>query len=128
MPYMQMAHDVDPAQVLLDALGDLSTVEVLHNQVLVAIYVRPEMTKSKIILTAATRQEDESQGKAGLVVKMGADACKSDAKWKFPDIEVGDWLVFRASDGWAVNVHGTPCRMLDDVNIRMRIAEPDQVW
>ena len=41
MPFMRMEHAEDPAQKLLEELGDLSTVEVFNNQLLVAVYIRP---------------------------------------------------------------------------------------
>jgi hypothetical protein len=44
------------------------------------------------------------------------------------DINEGDWIVFRPSDGWNITVNGTLCRMLDDMSVRARIAHPDQVW
>ena len=41
MPFMIMDHAVDPKQKLLEDLGDLSTVEIFNNQILVAVYIRP---------------------------------------------------------------------------------------
>lgn len=129
MPYMAMQHAEDPREVLTKALGDISSVGVFHNKVLVAIYVRPKVTKSGIHLTDATTDEDKTQGKVGLIVKMGDRAFEPDTKWSWPDdIGLGDWVFFRASDGWAINVHGTSCRVLDDVDIKGRIESPDQVW
>ena len=38
MPPMVMEHEEDPRQKILEALGDLSGVEIFNNQVLVAVY------------------------------------------------------------------------------------------
>jgi len=71
MPYRRMNHSVDPKKVILDEMGDISKVELFNNQVLVAIYMRPEKTASGILLPGQTRDEDKYQGKAGLVIKLG---------------------------------------------------------
>jgi hypothetical protein len=61
MPPMIMQHDTDPANSLKKDLGDLSKVEVFNNQLLVAVYIRPQKTKSGIILTDKTTDEDRFQ-------------------------------------------------------------------
>ena len=129
MPAVAMLHEEDPRQIVLDALGDISKCEVFHNQVLCAVYERPEKTKSGIFLTDTTREEDRHQGKVGLIVKMGRLAFKSDGKWQWPDdMGLGDWVYFRVSDGWNTTVNGKICRMLRDEDFKGRIQEPDQVW
>jgi hypothetical protein len=50
VPPMIMVHDVDPAQDVTKKIGDLSKFEVFHNQILVGVYIRPEKTKSGLIL------------------------------------------------------------------------------
>lgn len=130
MPHMQMQHDRDPKKELLKAVGDISTIDIYHNQILCAVYVRPEKTKSGLYIPDSNRQEDKIQGKVGLVLKMGPDALEdSSGTWfKGVEIKVGDWVVFRPSDGWSITVNGVLCRMIDDQNIRGRIVHPDQVW
>ena len=58
MPAMLMDHDVDPRQKLMEEMGDLSKVEVFNNQILVAVYLRPEKTKSGLYMPDAHRDED----------------------------------------------------------------------
>lgn len=128
MPSVAMLHERDPAEILFEEIGDLGPLELFHNQVLVAIYVRPEKTAKGLYMTQQTRDEDKTQGKVGLVVKLGASAFESDEKWEFPDIKIGDWVYFRASDGWAITVNQKLCRIVDDVDIRGRVQHPDQVW
>jgi hypothetical protein len=36
--------------------------------------------------------------------------------------------VFRPSDGWGITVNNVLCRMIDDVNIKARVDQPDRVW
>lgn len=130
MPYMRMEHDIDPAETIRKEMGNISDIEIFHNQVLVAIYVRPEKTKSGLYLSAQTREEDKYQGKVGLIIKKGADAFVDDSgKWfKGVNLDVGDWIYFRPSDGWQITVHGQLCRILDDTDVRGRIPQPDTVW
>jgi co-chaperonin GroES (HSP10) len=125
-----MEHDIDPAETIRKEMGNISDIEIFHNQVLVAIYIRPEKTKSGLYLSAQTREEDKYQGKVGLIIKKGADAFVDDSgKWfKGVNLDVGDWIYFRPSDGWQITVHGQLCRILDDTDVRGRIPQPDTVW
>jgi co-chaperonin GroES (HSP10) len=130
MPYMVMTHEVDPAESIKKELGDVSSVEVFNNQILVAVYIRPQKTKSGIFLTNQTTDEDRYQSKVGLVIKKGPQAFQdSNGEW-FNNVEIndGDWIVFRPSDGWSITVNGVLCRMIDDVNIKARVDQPDRVW
>ena len=130
MPPMIMQHEVDPADQLKKDLGDLSKVEVFNNQLLVAVYIRPQKTKTGIYLTDKTTDEDRFQSKIGLVVKKGPSAFDdSTGEWfKGVSIDEGDWVIFRPSDGWSVTVNGVLCRMIDDMNIKGRVQHPDQIW
>lgn len=130
MPAMVMSHDIDPREALWRDLGDLKDVDILHNQVLVAVYQRPEKTKSGIILTDQHRSEDRFQSKVGLIVKMGDKAFKDDTgTWSWGvNFGLGDWAVYRASDGWSLTINKVLCRLLDDTAIRARIQHPDTVW
>lgn len=130
MPPMKMMHQQDPKDELFAKIGDLSGIEVYNNAVLVATYVRPKKTSTGIHLPDQYVQEDEYQGKAALIVKMGPEAFKDpDGRWfAGADIKVGDWVALRPSDGWSVSINGTPCRMLTDTSVRLKIDRPDRVW
>ncbi len=130
MPHMVMAHETDPKDVLLHALGDIRDVEVFNNQVLVAVYVRPAKTQTGIYLPDNYREEDKIQGKVGLVVAKGPDAFHdASGRWfNGVTLDVNDWIVFRPSDGWSVTVNKVLCRVLEDTSVKGRIQHPDQVW
>jgi co-chaperonin GroES (HSP10) len=125
-----MEHADDPKEAILNEIGRVDDIGVFNNQLLVAIYMRPEKTKSGIILSDQTRSEDRYQGKVGLVLKKGPTAfVDPDNKWFVDtDVEVGDWVYFRVTDGWSINVHGVSCRMLEDTDIRGSTKYPDAVW
>lgn len=129
MPHMMMDHEGDPKSKLLNDLGDLSGVELFHNQVLLAVYIRPQRTKSGLYLTDKHTDEDRFQSKVGLLVKRGPMAFEQDGSW-FNGVTFNDhdWLVFRPSDGWSITVNGVLCRVFDDINIRGRVPHPDAVW
>lgn len=130
MPAALMVHEKDPKAELLSAVGDLSQIEIMHNQILVAVYIRPEKTKSGIYLTSNTRDEDRYQGKAGLVLKKGPLAFVDDDANKFhgQNVEVGDWVFYRVSDGFQVMINGRLCRLLEEVHIKGKIPSPDVVF
>jgi len=127
---MTMEHETDPAVSLREEIGDLSAVEVFNNQMLVAVYIRPSKTKSGIILTNQTTDEDRYQSKVGLVVKNGPKAFEDASGEWFGGVKIheNDWIVFRPSDGWSIVVNGVLCRMIEDVNVKGRIDHPDRVW
>ncbi len=131
MPPMKMNHDVDPAEEIKNSVGDLAkNFQLFNNQILVGIYIRPQKTKSGIILTDKYVDEDRYQGKVGLVLKAGPLAFKDDKSEWFKDVNVseGDWVVFRPSDGWAISIEGQPCRILEDYAVKARVSQPDYVW
>lgn len=130
MPFMIMEHDVDPAKAIWSEIGDISNVEVFNNQLLVAVYIRPEKTKSGLLLPGQTRDEDKFQSKVGLVLKKGPSAFQDTSGEWFQgiDIDVNEWIIMRSSDGWSITVNGILCRMIDDMNVRGRVDHPDRVW
>ena len=130
MPFMIMEHATEPKQKLLDDIGDISAFEIFNNQILIAIYVRPQKTKSGILLPDQMRDEDKIQGKVGLVVKKGPAAFVDETSEWFKDITVneGDWVVIRPSDGWAITVNNVLCRIVDDTAVRGKVDAPDRVW
>lgn len=126
----------DPKKALLDAVGDISGIEVFHNLVLVATYIEPEKTAGGIIKPDRTLAENRFQGKAALVLKKGPLAFKDDGVVKFggADIHEGDWVVVRPSDGMEFfkrelgTSEGTSCRLFEDTHIKARVTDPELVW
>jgi co-chaperonin GroES (HSP10) len=130
MPQMDMHHETDPKQEIIDAVGDLEGFDLVNMKVLVGIYIRPQKTKSGIILTDRTVDEDRYQGKVGLILKTGPRAfVDPKGEWfEGRTFSVGDWVVLKPSDGWAITINGHPCRILDDVVIQSKETRPDRVW
>jgi co-chaperonin GroES (HSP10) len=130
MAAIAMKHKTDPAKVIWDKVGKLDDVEIFFGNILVAIYEMPEQTKSGLFLPDKTRDENLYQGKVGLVVKKGPMAFKDDENTKFEgqNVEVGDWVAFRPSDGWPWSINKVEYRLLRDVDIKARVAAPDSVW
>lgn len=126
----------DPKQALIDSVGDIAGITLLGPRVLVATYVQPEKTKGGIILADRSLAEDRFQGKVGLVIAIGPLAFVDDAVAKFGGLaaQPGDWVVYRASDGFemffvdANGRDGTPCRVIDDQNIIAVISDPARMW
>jgi co-chaperonin GroES (HSP10) len=127
---MLMQHDADPRKELLRKVGNLDDFVLFGNKVLIAIYERPDKTKSGIHLPDSVRQEDQYQGKAGLVVKCGPSAFVSDDYCDFHGLkaDVGDWVAIFVSDGRKIVVNGVLCRVVEDQHVRLKIPAPDSVW
>ena len=136
MPALLMAHEEDPAHKIFRNAGDLDEIEIFNAQVLVGVYERPEggKTKSGIILSHKTTDEDQFQSKTGIILKMGPNAFKDEKGVWFKDtsFSVGDWVGFRANDGWGMKLLSVDpksgekreqlCRLMDDTSIRLRIS------
>lgn len=118
------------AEEIRKAVGDLSAISVFHNQTFVAIFKRSAVTSSGIHLPDQVLKEDEFQGKVGLVLKKGPLAFKDDARNDFGgvDVEEGDWVIFRVSDGFPLKWNGVMCRFLEDVHIKGTVADPLSVY
>lgn len=133
----------DAKTELLDKLGDISQVEVAQNEVLLAMYMRPEKTAGGIIMPHQNLREDRYQGKVGLVVKIGA-ACRfvrTDEKTGVTygiDIQLHDWVAVRTSDTWSLEINADPnvsdpraftlCRLVYDDEIKLKVPHPGMVW
>src|SRR6266853_1046869 len=147
MPALHAVHDTDPRIDLLKKVGmrlkksgnivgePLGGAELFGNAILVAVYVRPKKARYGTLtldLTDSTIKEDEHQGKIGLVIAMGPLAYEDDEQTQFhgQKVEIGDWVVFRPSEGWGITLTSNQvlCRMLTEGNIRMKINSPDDVW
>ena len=121
--------DVDPADTVRAAVGDVSQIEITGVQILVGTYIRPEKFKSGIIQTAKVREEDIHQGKVGLVLKVADGAFVDGGEAKFNGFKVspGDWVFYRVQDGFSTSVNGHHCRLIEDVHVRGRVPHPDLI-
>lgn len=135
MPPMLMQHTTDPAadiksKVGMNKKGEIPGFKLFGNRVLVGVYERPEKTKSGLFLADKTRQEDEHQGKAALVLMKGEAAFQSDNNFDFmgDNLEVGDWVMLFVSHGLRCYVNGQLCRIIRDQDLTMKIPSPDQVY
>lgn len=114
---------------ILGSIGDLSAIEVMHNQILVGIYMRGDKIGS-IFIPDKTQDEDRWQGKVGLVLKKGPLAFVDDGANAFHEQTVADndWVIYRVSDGFSIDINGTHCRLLEDVHIKGRVADPSVIY
>lgn len=126
----QLSQSEDFKADCFNLLKSLDDVEVYGSHILVATYIRPEKTRGGIIRPDSNKEEDIYQGKVGLVIKKGPQAFADDADFTFDgqNVAIGDFIVYRAGDGWDVTVDNVACRMLTDKTIKMRIKSPDIVF
>lgn len=139
----------DPAGLKRKLLDDLAPrldgIELQRNRVLVATYIRPNVSRGGIIFTAKTGEEDRYQGKAGLLLKCGPLAFDYDevrelvdqgitaraARAGFGIPEPGDWVLFRTSETWETGIEiadgngiCASCRFIYDDAIIARLTDP----
>lgn len=126
---MRIATSDNPKKGILDAVGDISKINLFSGRVLVGIYIAPEKTKGGIIRVNDTVKEDVWQGVVGLVLKKGNLAFKDDEFNKFhqQDVKVGEWVTFRPGDAKRIQINGVECRIVQDTLIDMVIDNPDIV-
>jgi len=133
----------DAKDEILKRLGDVAGFEIAQNELLLAIYQRPEFTPGGIIQVPKTLKEDIYQGKVGLVVKIGVH-CRFNHTDPYTGVTTGlpvglhDWVVTRPSDTWALDINVrtetlnrddfVPCRLVKDNQIRAIIADPRMIW
>lgn len=129
MAALEMSHAEDPKQEILNELRPYTNdIEPLGTECLVAIYIRPSMTKGGIHLAGVTKDEDVYQGKVGLVIKTGPLAFVEDESHSWPvKPKVGDWVVFRVGDTFPLVIGKRNCRLIDESNIRAIVNRPDIV-
>jgi co-chaperonin GroES (HSP10) len=113
---------------IIEAIGDLSKIEVMQNDVLVATYIRPEKTFGGIYLPDSAIEEDLFQGKVGLVLKMGPAAFNDDERFGSLQAVPGNWVVYRVGDSWDLTLRGTHCRLIRDSNIRLIVNDPEEIF
>jgi co-chaperonin GroES (HSP10) len=112
------------------SIGDLSGVKVFGVQVLVGMWMRPEKTKGGILLTQKTRDEDKYQGKVGFVLKKGVNAFVDGGNHVFngDNVEVGECVLYRTSDGFPLDINGVHCRLIEDVHVKAVVSDPTMIW
>ena len=119
-------------------LGDIDDIEVEHNWVLVVKHIRQVVARG-VIAAPASEIEDRWQGKVGLILKKGPAAFQDDKDQRInfhgfnPDI--GDWVIFRNSDGWDVDlghrkgrIAYLSCRFIQDAFIVGRTKYPGRIY
>lgn len=136
MPALLAVHEVDPKKEIMKKVRpSLADMTLYGNAILVATYKPPRKARFKTLtldIPDSLADEFKYQGKVGLVLKLGPMAYKDDDAVQFhgQEVKVGDWVVYRPSDGWALTLseNQVDCRMLVEASIRMKIVSPDAVW
>lgn len=116
----------------------MSQVYVGTNNILVATYFPPEMTKLKgpggksidFFVSSKTTDEAKWQSRVGLLIAKGPLAWKSDERVDFggTDYEIGDWLCYDRQDGRQIAVNRVHCRRMKDVDVWGKTDNPFLVY
>lgn len=105
---------------------------VQGDDVLVALWEGDEKIGS-ILVPDKVKDENIYQGKTGLVIALGHLAFTKDENhsWGERTPQVGDWVMFRISDGLPLVLggrEGQHCRLLNEMKVRMILDSPDAVY
>ena len=60
MPYAPMIHEQDPKNRILEQFGEFPKIELLGNNLLVAVYIRPQKTQSAMTLVTKAKPNPRS--------------------------------------------------------------------
>lgn len=117
--------------LMLELVGDLADIELLHNRVLIGIYIEPSVTKGGLFLTNKRTEESVWQGTVGLVLKKGKTAFMDEPQtgtyFHGQNAEIGDWVVYRPGDARRVQINGVDCRLVEDSLLDMKTDDPNVV-
>jgi co-chaperonin GroES (HSP10) len=133
MGLAKLVHKEDPAAAIWRELGDaLDGFDIAAQSVLLGTYLRPDdvQTEGGILIPHAAVKDDAYQSKVGLVLKLGRRAFVDDehVAWNGYRCDVGDWVVFRASDGMKLQIREVHCRLISDVYLKMKVPTADAVY
>lgn len=126
----QISQAADPKKAIIAAVGDLSGTKIAADLVLLGTYIRNERTAGGIIRPKEVLEEDEHQGKVGLVLAAGplAYADWEDDAARGQMAQQHSWVVYAIKDAWPVQINGTACRFIPYDKIRMQLTEPSMVF
>ena len=137
---LQMQHDNDPRQEILDAVAaDIAQIELVGRDLLLIVYERPDKLKEikkndgttgllYLPETSRAREEDKFQGIVGLVVKIGP--CVGEASDRFKDgklPQVGDWVIAPIASCLSMLIGKRTARFIEPQMLRGIIQRPDMV-
>lgn len=138
------------AKLLADLGPHLETITLQRNRCLVATYVRPNVTAGGIIIPERNQDEDRWQSTVGLLLLRGPVAfdfeevqdraaeldrdgrtqfeARYRAEREFAIPQLGDWVMYRASETYEVGINGVSCRYINDDCIVASITNPAIIW
>lgn len=127
---VQISQAKDKRKAILEAIGDITSVDVLSDLVLVGTYIEDEKTAGGIIKPKEVVQESEFQGKCGLVLKTGPLAYGDweSAEMAGSNAKPHTWVVFAIKDTWPLQINGVACRVVPYDKLRMRVDDPNMVF
>lgn len=135
-------------KAIFKTLGDLDQYEMLDEELLIALYAKPNVlaagkrsdgsTYQLVGTDNDTIEASRYQGKIGLLITKGPSAYKyhpNGQPYQGIEPEIGDWLISRASDGreiWLKDLRNMGaeyvcCRRIHWTLVGMRITDPRTV-
>ncbi len=124
--------DPDSQKAMIFAMLDeaLAQMQLLGNRVFLATYITPQISRGGILMPEKRIDASRFEGKAGLVLAIGATAFKYDGAWPWesPKPAVGDWVWYRSSDAPECGFNEVYCREIEDNLIKGIIKDPSKIF
>lgn len=126
--------DAYQKELLALLYGDKKTLGIAPSgwNVLIAVFKRPGKTAGGILLTERTRDEDDYQGRVGLVIALGPDTYRDDRMRVYagPWVQPGDWVVFPAFENTATKhrYRGITVAEVPDDRLTATVDDPMDVF
>jgi hypothetical protein len=130
---LQLSLGNDPAAAIrLRVANYLDGLEIGGEDLLVGIFIpdKDARTRGNLLLPESYRNEYRWQGTAGLVLKLGPLAYKSEktADWFAKPPAVGDWVMFDVKTGHQLLLGDQPCRLVPAMYVLGKLSNPMLVF
>lgn len=130
---LQLSLGNDPAAAIrLKVVNHLGGIEIGGEDLLVGIFIpdKDAKTSGGLLLPESYRNEYRWQGTAGLVLKVGPLAYKTEKteNWYAEPPKVGDWIMFDVKTGHSLLLGGQPCRLVPAMYVLGKLTDPMLVF
>jgi co-chaperonin GroES (HSP10) len=99
--------------------------EPVGYQLLIALPESKEATDGGVYMPDFSREREEAAGITGMVLAVGPDAYRDEAKFPSgPYCKKGDWVVMKPYTGFRMVIHKTEFRLINDDCVRAKVDDP----
>lgn len=111
-----------------EELAKFKDIEATGWDVIVRLYVAPQVTKGGLLIPDSAHNEQQFSGCVGLVVKVSPGAYK-DPRYSDtgPWCKEGEWRVFPRHSGYKISYDGIPLFIIKEDGIGPKVQDPSKI-